>query len=83
MAEWLLIWILTVEKFDGTIKDTQPMSAPMSSKTECIYEAEAKMGQLENLIGKNHYITSGIVFVGGKITGVKVGCKQRNHLYEE
>ena len=81
MAEWLLIWILTVEKFHGTIKDTQAMSQEMSTRTECLLEADVKLAELENQIGETYYLTSNFLskaYVGGRITGVKVGCEQRS-----
>lgn len=80
MAEWFLIWILTIEKYDGAIRDTQAMSQQMSTETECLLEVDVKMTELEAQFGKEHYLTSnfgGKVRVGGKIVGAKVGCEQR------
>lgn len=80
MAEWFLIWILIVEKYDGEIRETQPMSQKMSSQSECFTEADEKMFELEEQIGGNYYFTVNYrskVAVGGEIVGVKVGCEQR------
>ena len=36
MAEWFLIWILTVETYSGEVKDRYPMSVTMNSLEESL-----------------------------------------------
>lgn len=79
MAEWFLIWILTVETYSGEIKDREPMSLVMSNEAECEIEAKEKRIELESQLGQTTYTTSnfgGKVPLGGKLVGVKVGCRQ-------
>ncbi len=80
MAEWFLIWILTVETYSGEVKDRYPMSVTMNSLEECEVEAKEKLLELERQLGQYTYTTmtfGGQVSLGGKLVGVKVGCQQR------
>jgi hypothetical protein len=81
MAEWFLVWMLTVETYAGEI-DTRVLSMQMESRTDCIQEAKAKDEQLRIQVGTDHivnynYETPFKIQLGGKLLGVSVGCDLR------
>lgn len=81
MAEWILIWMLTVQTYDGKI-DTRVLSTQMESRTECIQEAKAKEEELRIQLGTDHivnynYETPYKMQLGGTLLGVSVGCDER------
>jgi hypothetical protein len=81
MAEWFLVWMLTVQTYDGKV-DTRILSSQMESRIECIREASAKEAELEMQLGTDHivnynYETPHKMQLGGKLLGVSVGCDLR------
>lgn len=81
MVKWYLIWMLTVQTYDGEV-DTRIIDMVMESETACVQEAHAKLQELELQLGKDHYVNYNYeepieMPLGGKLLGVSVGCDMR------
>ena len=78
MVKWYLVWMLTVQTYDGEV-DTRILEMPMENRTICFQEAETKLKELELQLGEDHYFnynyeTPVKLPLGGKLLGVSVGC---------
>jgi len=80
MVEWYVVWVLTVQTYAGEVKDRHPISRSVENHTACMYEANAKLEDLETQLGSEFYKTEfydSLVPYGGKLIGVKVKCEGR------
>ena len=79
MAKWVLVWMLTVQTYDGEV-DTRVIEMPMDSRTTCMQEADSKLKELELQLGKDYYFNYNYekpvkLPLGGTLLGVSVECK--------
>lgn len=81
MAKWYLFWILTIQEPGNQIKEREPVYEIKDTKTECLYEAKAKMEELETHLGTQKGTTEWYktrVKYGGELIGIVIGCKIKN-----